>query len=146
MGDQIYGGTGGGACPEARALRVLLDDERHDLGRQRPVAHGVAAGVDTAEERARFELADFQVAADERDRADVRVRLRDDPDLHALRKLVGLRLANVTTAAAKGVTLHQIMRQTRHKSERVAMTYIRPATVFRNNPTQGLGDEEEPKK
>jgi len=51
----------------------------------------------------------------------------------------------VTTAAARGVTLHNIMRQTRHKSERVAMTYIRPATVFRDNPTDGLGDEE-PKK
>lgn len=53
-----------------------------------------------------------------------------------------LRAGFVTTAAAKGVTLHNIMRQTRHKSERVAMTYIRPATVFRNNPTAGLGDEE----
>jgi len=25
------------------------------------------------------------------------------------------------------------------------MTYIRPATVWRNNPTAGLGDEEEKK-
>lgn len=41
---------------------------------------------------------------------------------------------------------HQIMRQTRHKDQRVAMTYIRPATVWNNNPTDGLGDEEEPKK
>lgn len=56
-----------------------------------------------------------------------------------------LRAGFVTTAAARGVTLHNIMRQTRHKSERVAMTYIRPATVFRDNPTDGLGDEE-PKK
>lgn len=38
------------------------------------------------------------------------------------------------------------MRQTRHKSERVAMTYIRPATVWRGNPTEGLGDDEEPKR
>ena len=53
-----------------------------------------------------------------------------------------LRAGFVTSAAAKGVTLHNIMRQTRHKSERVAMTYIRPATVFNNNPTDGLGDEE----
>jgi len=37
------------------------------------------------------------------------------------------------------------MARTRHKSERVAMTYIRPATVFRDNPTDGLGDEEEGK-
>jgi len=56
-----------------------------------------------------------------------------------------LRAGFVTTAAAKGVTLHNIMRQTRHKDERVAMSYIRPATVFHNNPTDGLGDEEEGK-
>lgn len=53
-----------------------------------------------------------------------------------------LRAGFVTSAAAKGVTLHNIMRQTRHKSERVAMTYIRPATVWRGNPTEGLGDDE----
>ncbi len=57
-----------------------------------------------------------------------------------------LRAGFVTTAAARGVTLHNIMRQTRHKSERVAMTYIRPASVFRNNATDGLGDDEEPKR
>jgi hypothetical protein len=32
-----------------------------------------------------------------------------------------------------------------YKDQRVLMTYIRPATVFRNNPTEGLGDEEEKK-
>jgi integrase len=66
-----------------------------------------------------------------------------DPDRFAGHSL---RAGFVTTAAAKGVTLHNIMRQTRHKSERVAMTYIRPATVFRDNPTDGLGDEPEEKK
>jgi len=65
-----------------------------------------------------------------------------DPDRFAGHSL---RAGFVTSAAAKGVTLHNIMRQTRHKSERVAMTYIRPATVFRDNPTYGLGDEEEGK-
>ena len=48
-------------------------------------------------------------------------------------------------AAGRGVPLDRIMRQSRHKDQRVLMTYIRPATVFRNNPTEGLGDEE-PKK
>ena len=33
----------------------------------------------------------------------------------------------------------------RHKNERVLMTYIRPATIFRHNPTEGLGDEEDEK-
>jgi integrase len=63
-----------------------------------------------------------------------------DPERYASHSL---RSGFVTTAAARGVTLHNIMRQTGHKSERVAMTYIRPATVWRNNPTAGLGDEEE---
>ena len=66
-----------------------------------------------------------------------------DPDRFAGHSL---RAGFVTTAAAKGVTLHNIMRQTRHKDQRVAMTYIRPATVWRGNPTEGLGDDEEPKK
>jgi integrase len=57
-----------------------------------------------------------------------------------------LRAGFVTSAAARGVTLHNIMRQTRHKSERVAMTYIRPATVWRNNATDGLSDEPEETK
>lgn len=37
------------------------------------------------------------------------------------------------------------MRQTRHKNERVLMTYIRPAGIFRQNATDGLGDEEDEK-
>jgi len=40
------------------------------------------------------------------------------------------------------VPLDRIMRQSRHKDQRVLMTYIRPDTVFRNNSTEGLGDEE----
>ena len=54
-----------------------------------------------------------------------------------------LRAGFVTTAASKGVTLHNIMRQTRHKDQRVTMTYIRPATIWRGNPTDGLGDDDE---
>ena len=66
-----------------------------------------------------------------------------DPDRFAGHSL---RAGFVTTAAARGVTLHNIMRQTRHKDQRVAMSYIRPATVFRDNATDGLGDETEPKR
>jgi hypothetical protein len=36
----------------------------------------------------------------------------------------------------------RIMRQGRWKDQGTAQTYIRPATVFRDNPTDGLGDEE----
>ena len=51
-----------------------------------------------------------------------------------------------TTAASKGKSLRNIMRQGRWKDERVAMSYIRPATVFHDNATEGLADEKEPKK
>jgi integrase len=53
-----------------------------------------------------------------------------------------LRSGFATTAAGKGHTLTQIMRQGRWKDERTARSYIRPATIFRDNPTAGLGDDE----
>ena len=49
-----------------------------------------------------------------------------------------LRAGFVTTAASKGKSLEAIMRQTRHRSERVARGYIRPATVFVDNAATGL--------
>lgn len=36
-----------------------------------------------------------------------------------------------------------LLRQGRWKNERVAQSYIRPATIFVNNATDGLGDEPE---
>lgn len=56
-----------------------------------------------------------------------------------------LRAGFMISAAAKGVSLHDIMRQTRHRSERVAMSYIRSPDLFHNNATEGLGDEPEEK-
>lgn len=53
-----------------------------------------------------------------------------------------LRAGFATTASFKGRSLTQIMRQGRWKDQRTAMTYIRAATVFKDNPTAGLGDEE----
>jgi integrase len=52
-----------------------------------------------------------------------------------------LRAGFATTAAVKGRTLTQIMRQGRWKDQRTAQTYIRPATVFEDNPTAGLSDD-----
>jgi integrase len=49
-----------------------------------------------------------------------------------------LRSGFMTTAAEKGRPLEAIMRQTGHKTERVARGYIRHATVFVNNPAKGL--------
>jgi hypothetical protein len=44
----------------------------------------------------------------------------------------------MTTAAEKGQPLEAIMRQTGHKTARVARGYIQYATVFVNNPAKGL--------
>jgi integrase len=52
-----------------------------------------------------------------------------------------LRAGFATTSAVKGRTLPQIMRQGRWKDQRTAMMYIRPATVWQDNPTAGLSDD-----
>ena len=57
-----------------------------------------------------------------------------------------LRAGFATTAANRGKSLHNIMRQGRWKNERVGQGYIRPATIFVNNATDGLGDEPEKKR
>lgn len=49
-----------------------------------------------------------------------------------------LRAGFATSAAAAGKSLHNVMRQTRHKSEKVAMTYIRHGSLFRRNAATGL--------
>lgn len=54
-----------------------------------------------------------------------------------------LRAGFATTAARKGSGLPAIMRHGRWKDQRVAMSYIRPATVLDDNATEGLGDEDE---
>ena len=41
------------------------------------------------------------------------------------------------------MTSDLLMRQGRWRNERVAQSYIRPATIFVNNATDGLGDEPE---
>jgi integrase len=49
-----------------------------------------------------------------------------------------LRAGFATTAARKGKGLDAIMRQTLHRSERVARTYIRHGGVFEDNAAVGL--------
>jgi hypothetical protein len=48
-----------------------------------------------------------------------------------------------TTAVQRGAGLPQIMRHGRWKDQRVAISYIRPATVLTDNPTEGMGDDDE---
>jgi hypothetical protein len=50
-----------------------------------------------------------------------------------------LRAGFATQAAAAGVPLDRIMRQTRHHSVAVALRYIRQADVWQNNPSAALG-------
>jgi site-specific recombinase XerD len=50
-----------------------------------------------------------------------------------------LRAGFATTAGENGVSLDDIMRQTRHKSERVARGYIQKSDISRNNPSAKLG-------
>ncbi len=49
-----------------------------------------------------------------------------------------LRSGFATTAAAKGKGLDAIMRQTLHRSEKVARAYIRHASVFTDNAASGI--------
>ena len=49
-----------------------------------------------------------------------------------------LRAGFATTAARKGKSLDAIMRQTLHKSERVARTYVRHAGMFDDNAAVGI--------
>ncbi|WP_140886420.1 site-specific integrase [Muricoccus nepalensis] len=47
-----------------------------------------------------------------------------------------LRAGLATAAGEAGADLAQVMRQTRHRSADVALGYLRPADLWRNNPTK----------
>ena len=49
-----------------------------------------------------------------------------------------LRAGLATAAGEQGADLAQVMRQTRHRSAEVALGYLRPADLWRNNPTRGI--------
>ena len=49
-----------------------------------------------------------------------------------------LRAGLATAAGEAGADLAQVMRQTRHRSADVALGYLRPADLWRNNPTKGI--------
>src|SRR5271165_2492137 len=46
--------------------------------------------------------------------------------------------AGLATAGDQGAGLAELMRQTRHKSTEVALGYLRPADLWRNNVTEGV--------
>ncbi len=49
-----------------------------------------------------------------------------------------LRAGLATAAGDNGAGLAELMRQTRHKSTEVALGYLRPADLWRNNVTEGV--------
>ena len=49
-----------------------------------------------------------------------------------------LRAGLATAAGDAGASLPDLMRQTRHKSTEVALGYLRPADLWRNNVTEGV--------
>ncbi|MBC9210025.1 tyrosine-type recombinase/integrase [Roseomonas aerophila] len=49
-----------------------------------------------------------------------------------------LRAGLATAAGEAGADLAQVMRQTRHRSAEVAMGYLRPAEIWRQNPTEQI--------
>ena len=49
-----------------------------------------------------------------------------------------LRAGLATAAGDAGASLPDLMRQTRHKSTQVALAYLRPADLWRNNVTKGV--------
>ena len=53
-----------------------------------------------------------------------------------------LRAGLATAAGEQGADLAQVMRQTRHRSAEVALGYLRPADLWRNNPTRGIWRED----
>jgi hypothetical protein len=69
------------------------------------------------------------------------VALLDDPQRFPPTNYAGqsLRAGFATQAAAAGVPLDRIMRQTRHVSIAVALRYIREADVWKDNPSAALG-------
>ena len=69
------------------------------------------------------------------------IALLDDPLAHPPERYAGhsRRAGFATQAAAAGVPLDRIMRQTRHTSVAVALRYIRPGQIWHDNPSAALG-------
>lgn len=111
-------------CP-VRALRRYLDDAGIDAG-------AIFRAVDRRGRLGEGALCDKSVARIVQ-RAAAAAGL--DPSRFAGHSL---RSGFATTAARQGRALDAIMRQTGHKSERVARGYIRHATLFTENAASGL--------
>lgn len=111
-------------CP-VRALRAWLDASSVEGG-------ALFRGVDRHGNVSSDRMADRTVAR-------IVQRTAKDAGLEAA-NVAGhsLRAGFATTAAAKGKGLDAIMRQTGHRSERVARIYIRHATLFVDNAAAGL--------
>lgn len=110
-------------CP-VRAVRAWLEAARIDAG---PIFRAVDRHGHVSGER----MSDRTVAR-------IVQRAAKDAGLEASVAGHSLRAGFATTAAAKGKSLDAIMRQTGHRSERVARIYIRHASLFVENAAAGL--------
>lgn len=110
-------------CP-VRAVRAWIDAATLSAG---PIFRAIDRHGNVAAER----MSDRSVARIVQ-RAAVDAGIEEDVAGHSLRA------GFATTAAARGKSLDAIMRQTGHRSERVARTYIRHATMFVENAAAGL--------
>ena len=110
-------------CP-VRALRAWLEASHIETGALFRAARGGTVG---------------DVALNDKTIARVVKRTASVAGLDAS-ELSGhsLRAGFVTTAAKKGKSLDAIMRQTGHRSERIARGYIRHASLFVDNAATGL--------
>jgi integrase len=111
-------------CP-VRALRAWVDAAGIKDG---PLFRRIRSGGHVTEERL---SAAFVATIVKKFLADRGV----DPSRYAGHSL---RSGFATSAAENGATLEEIMRQTGHKTEAVAMGYIRHANLLKKNPGSGL--------
>ncbi|MCE5292044.1 MAG: tyrosine-type recombinase/integrase [Nocardiaceae bacterium] len=120
----------------AREIGIAVEDLPHDSPAFRPITrHGRLGTPADPDPHARLTGQSVALIVKQA------VELLEDPKRFPAVQYAGhsLRAGFATQAAAAGVPLDRIMRQTRHSSIAVALRYIREADVWRDNPTASLG-------
>ena len=124
-------------CPAAAverwlALRDTASDVARCFGREAQDALPLFCGMSKAGRLSGVALSDKAVARLVKSAA---ASAGLDPERYSGHSL---RAGLATAAGDQGAGLADLMRQTRHKSTEVALGYLRPADLWRNNVTEGL--------